>query len=679
MARSQFVDAIKTNATAATAAMSFFAAVAGFAAAFGGGLLIALLLIATLLLVSYNIWLWRDRRLQRSRYALEVKEEAGARRRRLILHATNALLLVSAWIAVGLFQYPGTKFALQYSLVGCDFVEPGLTNYLEGGDSHNARLQLLNINCLGELGGKREMITAIRASVNDTKAWAAEREPRRSRELAILHLRIALEAPELDDGERAAEARRASEYMPDDPRVLPLVAFAAAVQAKKGDQSVLASIENRLRRAEMAAAQMSASGQEWMRATRLYWGGRAFERAGAYTEAEQMFRERLTIGDVSGSTRDLARLHLGLVLFDRDSSRDEALKVWSQVKNEKLLGAAYSVRAVHAAFEAQTASEPRRTELRREAEALSEKAVMCAEGRDPTVTFQTATVRVLLGEPLEALANLLALEKQFPTDADYPYWAGRAASDANRLTVARTEFEHVLALDPESVAGNIWLGRTLLRLGDLVGAERQLRRATDLDPENPEALLWLALVFAEKQELAFAPGEKVAANQIALGFLFRAKASVSIKGDAKMLADIQNWLPIFLNNAAYLYAADPSAINLARNYAQQSLDLQPDDPDALDTMAYVVIREVQLGSLSEGRSKKLREASDMLTRALARYASDKVTSRAEAVAHLGMIAELLNDVGEARRRYLEALSLDPTNATAIEAAGRLAPSDAKPN
>jgi hypothetical protein len=83
-----------------------------------------------------------------------------------------------------------------------------------------------------------------------------------------------------------------------------------------------------------------------------------------------MFRERLTIGDVLGSTRDLARLHLGLVLFGRDSSRDEALKVWSQVKNEKLLGAAYSVQTVHAAFEAQTASEPRRTELRIEAEAV---------------------------------------------------------------------------------------------------------------------------------------------------------------------------------------------------------------------------------------------------------------------------------------------------------------------
>jgi hypothetical protein len=54
MARSQFVDAIKTNTTAVTAAMSFFAAVMAFAADFGGGVLIALLLIATLLLVSYN-------------------------------------------------------------------------------------------------------------------------------------------------------------------------------------------------------------------------------------------------------------------------------------------------------------------------------------------------------------------------------------------------------------------------------------------------------------------------------------------------------------------------------------------------------------------------------------------------------------------------------------------------
>lgn len=47
MARSQFVEAIKANATAVTAVMSFFAAVAAFAAAFGGGVLTAVLLIVS--------------------------------------------------------------------------------------------------------------------------------------------------------------------------------------------------------------------------------------------------------------------------------------------------------------------------------------------------------------------------------------------------------------------------------------------------------------------------------------------------------------------------------------------------------------------------------------------------------------------------------------------------------
>jgi hypothetical protein len=124
------------------------------------------------------------------------------------------------------------------------------------------------------------LITAIRASVNDAKAWAAEREPRRSRELGIHTSGSPWKRRNWMMGERAAEARRAAEYMPDDPGVLPLVAFAAAVQARKGDQSVLANIGNRLRRAEKAAAQMSAAGQEWMRATRLYWGRSCFRAGG---------------------------------------------------------------------------------------------------------------------------------------------------------------------------------------------------------------------------------------------------------------------------------------------------------------------------------------------------------------------------------------------------------------
>jgi tetratricopeptide (TPR) repeat protein len=525
------------------------------------------------------------------------------------------------------------------------------------------------------------MLTAIRASINDARAWQDEREPKRSRQLGTLHLKIALEDSELDDGERAAAARRAAEYMPNDPRILPIVAFAGAVQAKKPDQTVLADISDRLQRAEKEAANMSAADQEWMQATRLYWGGRAFERAGAYAQAEKMFRERLAFGDLSGSTRDLARLHLGLVLFSQDNSRDEALKVWSQVSDKKLLCAAYSEQAVRAAFENQTAGEPHRTQLRREAEALSEKAAKCADGRDPTVTFQTATVRIMLGAPLEALANFQALEKRSPTNADYPYWAGRAAFNAERWNVARAEFERVLAIDPENVSGTIWLGRTLLRLHDLGGAEKQFRRATDLDHENPESLYYLALVFAEKQEDATAPQDKVRAIQTALGFLFHAKTAATVRSDERTLKDIQPWFPILLNIAAYLYADDPLAISLAHDYARQSLDLQPDDPNAMDTMAYIFIREVQLGSPSETRSEKLRAASDLLMKALSKYSSnnDQAAARAEIATHQGMIAELLYDVVEARRRYREALSLDPTNAAAFKAVGRLTPSNAAPH
>jgi Tfp pilus assembly protein PilF len=89
----------------------------------------------------------------------------------------------------------------------------------------------------------------------------------------------------------------------------------------------------------------------------------------------------------------------------------------------------------------------------------------------------------------------------------------------------------------------------------------------------------------------------------------------------------------------------------------------------MGTMAYVLIREVQLGQV-QNRDAQLQAATDYLEKALQKFGLDETESRAEAFADAGMVAELRGDSARARRYELDALGLDPANAHALKALGR---------
>jgi tetratricopeptide (TPR) repeat protein len=668
MARLRFVETLKANAVALAAVTAFLAAAAALSAAFGGGSSVALLVAATIVLLSYNMWLWRVRRST----IPALRERPGARLRRYCVHGGSAIALVAAWAVAGLLLYPPAAFPLKIAVLGCRSQLPPLTAYLADGEPHQFRLEWSRYDCLGQVGRYEEQATTARQLLANNAAWDSESEPRRSREMAVLHI-TASRASGLTDGEIATEARKAADLLPDDPRVLPLAAFSTVVGTERGNPATLANIRRLLSHAEEMTQGWPSAEAKKLREWRLFWGGRAFRSAGFAAEAEQQFAELLSSESPSVMFRDNALVQFGILQYLRTKDLDKAKETWRKVNDLTLLAPAFSVTAVDIAHQAQEARDTGQSEraasLADEADKLASVAGGLAQGRDSVVDFQTAIVQYMNGRSSEALATLEALEKRSPRHPDYAYWAGRAAFDAKDMAVARKSFERVLELDPLRADGAVWLGRVHQKLGDIAEAKRYFLRAEQIAPDLPEALLWTATVYAEELERAHTFEEKIAVGQQALAYVIRAKATATSKNEQVTLRDINVFYPLILNNLAYTYADDADHLGLAREYATQALSMKPEYPDAMGTMAYVLIREVQLGQV-QNRDAQLQAATDYLEKALQKFGLDETESRAEAFADAGMVAELRGDSARARRYELDALGLDPANAHALKALGR---------
>ena len=99
-----------------------------------------------------------------------------------------------------------------------------------------------------------------------------------------------------------------------------------------------------------------------------------------------------------------------------------------------------------------------------------------------------------------------------------------------------------------------------------------------------------------------------------------------------------------LNNLAYLLAENEERLPEALEYARRALEAKPNDPDFLDTYAYVLHKN--------GRDS---QAAQFMEAALQQYEQSEILVPAEVHEHRGMIKEKLGAKSEALVAYKMAL------------------------
>lgn len=238
-----------------------------------------------------------------------------------------------------------------------------------------------------------------------------------------------------------------------------------------------------------------------------------------------------------------------------------------------------------------------------------------------------------------ALAAAQAAAAALPNNIEVLDRLGRAQLAAGDREQARSSFAKIVSLRPDSSLGHLGLASTLITAGDVDGAERSIRKAIEKDADSvPAHRMLIAVMLRQKQALKavevarqlqkrrpdesvgyLAEGEieasqkrwdqAIAAFRSAVAKPDGATAATRLHAaylggqrlpDAQRFAD--SWLKDHPNDAAFrLYLGDAAlAMNdlpLAETRYQEVLKAQPDNPIALNNVAWLRMRQKKPGAL----------------------------------------------------------------------------------
>jgi protein O-GlcNAc transferase len=148
----------------------------------------------------------------------------------------------------------------------------------------------------------------------------------------------------------------------------------------------------------------------------------------------------------------------------------------------------------------------------------------------------SALTHLHLGIALQAAKQLGGLDEMAkanqlaPQDVMIALQLGQALAAAGQDQQAIPLFQHVLELDPGSIAADYQLGLTLQRTNDLQGAIPLLQKAATADPGNAEVLTNLGMALCQEQQakdavpilqraVALTPGNATAHQDLAAAYI----------------------------------------------------------------------------------------------------------------------------------------------------------------
>ncbi len=251
-------------------------------------------------------------------------------------------------------------------------------------------------------------------------------------------------------------------------------------------------------------------------------------------------------------------------------------------------------------------------------EAYEELQKIPEEEMGPEANFALGRMQMARGEFDEARASMMQANAEAPNQPEVLRALIRLDQATGRLDESVARIEEALAQNPDSGSLMQIRGEVALIQGDRVHAEKSLKQAVELDPQDVEALQLLAgfyqlggqvpeMVDALERASNIRPDD--ARIHQTLGILYESQGD---KGRA-----IESYEKAILyepdlgeakNNLAYLLVETGGALDRALELAQDAKALLPDDPNAADTLGWVLYKR----GVSSAAVGYLREAVDRM-------------------------------------------------------------------
>jgi tetratricopeptide (TPR) repeat protein len=195
----------------------------------------------------------------------------------------------------------------------------------------------------------------------------------------------------------------------------------------------------------------------------------------------------------------------------------------------------------------------------------------------------------------------------------------------------------MLESQPESRSANLGMFNLCRLKGDYSKALEYLDKC--LKTTSPDQPQWLSYTM-QKAEVLILAFNKTSDNKYL-------KDAMEVY--ESLLAKMPNNTSI-MNNIAYILADNNQDLDKALEYARRAHEMQPDDPEYLDTYAVVLYKK-----------GKYSEAVQFEQAAIQQYDTRQASPPAEVYEHLAQAHEQLGELSQARAAYQQALEAGGEN------------------
>jgi tetratricopeptide (TPR) repeat protein len=413
-----------------------------------------------------------------------------------------------------------------------------------------------------------------------------------------------------------------------------------------------------------------------------YWCGRALMQLKEHADAKNELTAGLDIAKhhldlpnmAEQKNQFLYRLGQNEIIQSRDVSL--AAPYWVQVSDNHYVSHALALSGIGLWYEGITAQHSGSEEKADEKFRLAEKALSTAK----QLGERSFRLSLILGmmyfnreNYIDAAANFQDATNLNSSKAIPFYMLGRSKfmiGDKESLVEGRKAMQRAVELDPNDSSTHYWNGRILAASGQNDTAIKEFKRSIEIDPKNTKVyppLVIFTMLAAEEKDAD--PHQKVSTYEKALRLANDGLSIANSEKDAETLKRIKELQHKLWNALAYAYAEQGEYMPIAEGYIDRALSANPNDPNYLDTKAWVWIRSSELSKnlSNDQREDKLRRAEQLLKKALDSMPQDASNAKAEVVFHLGYVERLRGNNEAAQIRFLEALDLNPEYQNAKEA------------
>ena len=239
---------------------------------------------------------------------------------------------------------------------------------------------------------------------------------------------------------------------------------------------------------------------------------------------------------------------------------------------------------------------------------------------DSRGVYGLAEVKFSRGDSAGAIDLLEAQTEKFPERSDYRYALANSLLRASQFQEAIEQYKLLLAKEPQSTDLNLRIGETYRRSGNLKASVEHFERAHELSPKDATAGLFLAVAYDTG-------GRRNTAKPLYEEVLHQQPDN-----------------PIALNNLAYILAEEGTELDRAVTLAQRAKQRLPNDSNVSDTLGWIYIK------------KNLPDSAVPIFEELVK----KEPSRATFFYHLGLALHLRGDDANARKSFEAALKKNPS-------------------